>query len=215
MEELIPILHFYRIVRLWWVVVLAALLGGAAGYGVFRLRPPLYEATAVFYVTIDFDKVAGGPLSQYDEDLALSVMQKGLLYSPSLHERIVKSPAFRPTGLTYKTWIESITLERQHAFWKARVRHTDPEIARILVNQWAEFGYQDLMSMREEGSIPDYIVIEPPVLADKPYETTNYGMNQMVLAGSLVGFIIALFLSSWLASRVGSVDENADMPIAS
>jgi hypothetical protein len=214
MDELIPILHLYRIIRLWWVIVLAAVLGGTVGYAVNRLRPPLYEATAVFHVTIDFNKVEGGPLSQYDEDLALSVMQKGLLYSPSLHERMVKSPAFRPTGLTYKTWIESITLEREHAFWKARVRHVDPATAQILVNQWAEFGYQDLMSLKEGGNIPDYVVIEPPVLADKPHKPANYGMNQMVLAGCLVGFIIGLFLSSWLATRMRSVDGAVETPIA-
>jgi hypothetical protein len=201
MNEFVPVLHFQRIVRLWWIVVLAILLGGSSGYTFYRFRTPLYEATAVFYVTIDFDEVEDGPLSQYDEDLALSVMQQVLYYSPEVNEEIVASPAFKAAGLTYDSWVDSVILEREHAFWKIRVRNHSPEAARDLVNLWAKLGYEQLLSLKEQGEVADYIVLEPPVLAELPQKPTHYGMSQLVLAGSLIGFVIGILLSDGFARR--------------
>jgi hypothetical protein len=201
MSEFVPILHFNLIVRIWWVVVLATFIGGVFGTLVYRIRSPLYEATATFYVTIDYDKVAGGPLSQYDEDLALSIMQQVLYYSPEVQAEIAQSPAFKAAGLTDESWSDSIILEREHAFWKIRVRNHSPEAAEALVNLWAELGYQNLVSLKEQGKIPDYIVLEPPVLADLPQKPTAYGLNQLILAGSLIGFVIGVLLSDGLAKR--------------
>jgi hypothetical protein len=208
MNEFVPILHFYRIVRFWWVVLLSILLGGAAGYVIYRSGAPLYEATATFYVTIDFDRVEGGPLSQYDEDLALSVMQQVLYYSPEVQEKIIASPEFAEASFTQESWIDSIILEREHAFWKIRVRHHSPEAAQSLVNLWAELGYSHLVSLKEAGDIPDYIILEPPVPAELPQDPTSYGMNPLILAGSTIGLIAGIFLSNALAERSRGADRS-------
>ena len=201
MNEWIPMNYFERTIRLWWVVALCAFLGGAAGYLLHLTRPPLYEATATFQVIIDFSKLGEQPLTQYDEDLALSVVEKILFYNPTIHEKMQAEPDFQAAGLDYFEWARNIRLERQHAFWKLRFRHADPAVAQTLVNRWAELGYQEMLAWEDAGKVHNYLVFSPPTLADLPQEPVVYGRNQMVLAGCLIGFIIGILLATWLGRK--------------
>lgn len=206
MNEFIPIQHFYRIVRLWWVVVLAVLLGGGIGYIVHLFRPALYEATASIYVAIDFDKVEGGPLTQYEEDLVLSIVQQ-VFFTPEVREAMTSSREYLSAGLDIYEWSRNIRVEREHGFWKIRARNTNPRFAQVLVNKWAELGYQHLNYLQEIGEIPDYVLLEPPIPAELPLKPTNYGRNQLVLAGCLICFVIGILMSDWLAWRLNKSNE--------
>jgi hypothetical protein len=200
MNEFIPILHFYRIVRLWWVVVLTMLLGSLMGYIVHRINPPVYEATASIFVGIDFDKVDGSPLTQYDEDLALSIVYD-VFFTPEVRTAMVNSREYQSSGLDIYEWSRAIRVEREHAFWKVRARLTNPEYAQLLVNKWTELGYLHLQSLRETGEIPDYIMLEPPIPAELPHTPKNFGLNQLLLVGGLIGLILGTILSDWLMLR--------------
>lgn len=206
MNEFIPIQHFYRIVRLWWLVVLAVFLGGGIGYIVHLFRPALYEATASIYVGIDFDKVAGGPLTQYDEDLVLSIVQD-VFFTPEVREAMTSSSEYLSAGLDIYEWSRNIRVEREHGFWKIRARHTIPKFAQVLVNKWTELGYQHLNYLQENGEIPDYVLLEPPIPAELPLKPVNYGRNQLVFAGCLIGFIIGTLMSDWVAWRLDKSSE--------
>ncbi len=81
MQEFAPLQHFNRILHLWWVMLVAALIGGLVGFIFSRLHPPLYQASATFSVNIDLDKVPVQPLELYDEDIALSNTQ-AVLFRP-------------------------------------------------------------------------------------------------------------------------------------
>jgi hypothetical protein len=194
MNEYILIERFYRLARLWWLIVLAALLGSLVGYLLHTSRPPIYEATAIFEANIDFSRLEGVALTQYDEDLALSTMSQALYYSPELYDRLIPHPTFQASGMDYYTWIPSVTIERQHAFWKLRFRHPDPQIAQSLVNLWAELGDGLIREWQAAGKFPDYVVVSTPRLADLPLEPAIYGRNQMMFASTLLGMLVGIAL---------------------
>lgn len=206
MNEFIPIQHFYRIVRLWWVVVLAVLLGGGMGFIVHLFRPAVYEATASIYVSIDFDKVESDTLTQYDKDLVLSIVQQ-TFFTPEVREAMIGSTEYQSAGLDIHEWNRSVSVEREHAIWKIRVQHTNPKFAQVLVNKWAQLGYQHLSYLQEKGEIPDYVLLESPIPAELPLKPTNFGRNQLVLAGCLIGFIIGSMISDWLGWRLNKSGE--------
>jgi uncharacterized protein involved in exopolysaccharide biosynthesis len=200
-NEFVPIEHFYRILKYWWIVALFIIIGGAVGYVIHLLQPPVYEATAVFHVTIDFSKVGDIQLSQYDEDLALSVVEQIVYYNNEIHDLIQQEPAFQEAELDFFAWVKNITLERRHAFWRISYKHMDPYVAQALVNRWAELGYEAMSSRQEAGEVASYVVFSPPALAELPQEPAMYGRNQMIVAGSLIGFIIGILFTDWYAYR--------------
>ena len=207
MNEFTPIDHFYRVTRLWWVIVLSVFLGGITGFSMHLSNPPLYQATASMYVGIDFDKVDGEPLTQYDEDLGLSIVQQ-VFFTPEVREAMTNSREYQSSGLDIYEWSQAIRVEREHAFWQIRASLPNPKLAQVLVNKWAELGYRHLISLREKGEIPDYIMVEPPIPAELPHNPKNFGLNQLVLAGSLIGFIIGSLLSDWLAWRLNGSSQG-------
>ncbi len=202
MNEIVPMEHFFQILRAWWVLALCMVLGGVGGYIFHSTHPAIYEATASFYVTLDFSEIGEMPLTQYDEDLALSVVRDVVFHNPELHEQVVTDPVFQASGLDRSTLIRNISIEREHAFWKLHFRYTDPRVARDVVNRWAELGYEALLSWKEEGKMAAYIRFDPPGLADLPQSPTHYGLNRLILAGSLIGFVVGVLVcdrvSQWL-----------------
>ena len=56
------------IIRRWYVVAMAGIVGGVAGLLYSLAQPPVFDAFAVLTVALNFDLTQ--PLSQYDKDLA-------------------------------------------------------------------------------------------------------------------------------------------------
>ena len=93
-------------------------------------------------------------------------------------------------------------IERRHAFWELRFRHTDAAFAQALVNMWAQRGYQSMLQMQADGLAPAYVVYGPPTLARKPLQPVYYATNKLVLAGSLVGWLAGLLFVELAARRM-------------
>jgi uncharacterized protein involved in exopolysaccharide biosynthesis len=53
-QEFSPRESLERIFARWWIVVAMAILGGVVGWAFHFFHPPVYEATAVLTVTMDF-----------------------------------------------------------------------------------------------------------------------------------------------------------------
>ncbi len=68
-QEFSPRESLERAFERWWVIVLLTALGGMAGWAFHFFLPPVYEATAVITVNMDFQK---GKLTQYEEDYAFN-----------------------------------------------------------------------------------------------------------------------------------------------
>ncbi len=198
-EEFVPINHFNRILRLWWVVVVFAVSGGVIGFVVHRTKPPVYEAKAVFMASIDFNKIdfmhpkPGTPVpyefTQYDEDVSLVVVES------ALHQVIPQVVTFaQQNGLALDNTglVNLATIERKHAYWELRFRSPDPALAQKIANYWAQAGYAQLQASQKAGQIPPYIFFTLDQLAELPISPMYFQTNSFVLAGMVIGLVIGI-----------------------
>jgi hypothetical protein len=194
MSEFSPIEYFSRLMKTWWLIVVAAFLGGFLGYLFHRARPPIYEATASYYVTIDSTKMPELPSLQYqyDEDLALAMTQAALM-DQGVQSRVIEKAGAQNISIDLVNLQENSGIERKHAFWYLHYRHSDPALAQIVVNLWAEEGYKLMRAWQESKTLLDYVIFAPPRLATLPRRPSLYHQNQVVLAGALIGLLAGIF----------------------
>jgi len=193
MNEFVPLEHFYFFIRYWWVVVIATIIGGVAGFFFSRMHTPQYEAAATFYINVDLSKVKEPPLPLHDEDLALSMIQGALLHHQVVEDLVQELKKSNPELDTVKL-LANHTLERKNAFWELRYRDPDPFMAQKIVNLWAEKGYQEYLVQKSDGTIPSYVISTEPLLSGKPDKPIVFPPNQLILAGSALGFVIGLLV---------------------
>ncbi len=198
-DEFIPLDHFNRIIKLWWLVSLLAIIGGLTGLIITRIKPPLYEAQAVFTASIDFNKVnfmhppsptpVPYQLTQYDEDISLAVVDS------SLREVVPQVVTFaQQNGLSVDAdgLTNMSSIERKHAFWELHFRYTDPVLVQKIVNYWAQLGFSNLQAKQKAGQLPAYIFVELTQLAEVPKKPTYFQTDSFVLAGGMIGLVIGI-----------------------
>jgi hypothetical protein len=200
-EEFEPYAHVSRTLKFWWVLVLFAVVGGMAGFGVHRLQAPVYEATAVILASIDFNKIdfmnlpvttpAPYRFSQNDEDISLYVVNSTLVLE---EPRVLAYAQSIGIPLDDASLKKNSTIERRDADWELRFRSTDPLAAQKIVNYWVQIGYSDLQAKLKAGEFPEYLFFDLIHLADVPTSPTYYQTNSFVLAGGVIGWVAALLL---------------------
>jgi uncharacterized protein involved in exopolysaccharide biosynthesis len=197
-NEFSPYEYFNRVIDLWWLVALATILGGAFGYIFYHLHPPSYEATANYIVTIDLNHfpIQGvkEDMLQYNEDMALNIT-KGVLLSQEVQDNVIGQLKTLGIYLTENDLLQNYTIERKQDIWELRYRSQDPLDAQEVVNTWANIGYQAMLSWQESGKAANYVVFQPPTMADIPQEPVLYDRNKVILAGAMIGFIIGILIS--------------------
>lgn len=214
MDEFLPVQHFYRISRLWWLVVVATLIGTACAYIFHRFNPPEYEATATLQVSIDLVQlpfladISGNKL-QYNEDLALSTTELAFR-SPETYQAVVTRCEAQglPIPDVHMLYANH-SLERRHANWQLHYRHTDPQVAKEVVNIWTELAYETMITWQATGEIPEYLLVKAPILADLPEEPFLYDLYRLLLAGGLIGLMIGILLSDALARKDNASQTNS------
>jgi uncharacterized protein involved in exopolysaccharide biosynthesis len=204
MDEFIAIEALHRFYRSWWLLAISAVIGGLGGYVFHLSNPPIYEAVATFFVSIDFSKLGELPLTQYDEDIALAATE-WILFSPEVTNQVIDEAQNKNIILDLDALNQGGSIERRHAFWELRFRNPNPSLAQEVVNLWAETGYQAMVLWQEEGRIVDFVTFQPPTLAGLPNNPSILGRFQVVLAGSLIGLIVGL-----LFVEVKIVRQNSD-----
>jgi len=120
--------------RRWWVIVLLTVLGGIAGWSFHFFRPPLYEATAVVTVNMNFQKVK---LTQYEEDYAFNAAG-AIAASTEVKNQIVAASQTHEVSITSDQLQQQMFLERKQSVWEFHIRNQNPEIAAELANLWVE-----------------------------------------------------------------------------
>ena len=200
-DIMVPMITFNRLLSGWWKIVLLAVLGGLIGLGVSTLIPPMYEAEATFHASIDFTQINfdnmvgeyGYPLifTQYDEDLALQVVERVLLAERGEALKFAKTLDPELDGQTF--W-DNKQIQRYLGRWQLRYRHQDPAIAQAIVNYWAEIGMQALEVAQETGQAESFVMIDLVSEADLPQTPIYRSRTSLVLAGMLVGLIGGIIL---------------------
>jgi len=200
-EEFEPVEHISRLIKFWWVLVLCAALGGAAGLMINRFKAPVYEAQAIFMTIIDFNKIdfthppANTPepyqFSQYDEDLSLALVQTSLI---RVEPQVVDFAKQNGLSIDIAGLTETSTVERYHAYWYVRFRDSDPALAQKMVNYWAQAGFADMQAKQKANELPTYILFDLIQLAELPKSPTYLQTNSFVLAGIVIGLIAGILL---------------------
>ncbi|MCX8025642.1 MAG: hypothetical protein N3A60_10600, partial [Thermanaerothrix sp.] len=123
-----------RVLRWWWLVLLGAFLGALCGWFVHALKPPVYEAQAVFSAAIDYTQT--GLMTQFEQDQALNAVGH-LIASGEVLERVVAKSQAAGLSLTVADLRRMGNVERQVDAFILRLRTTDAQQAAYLANLWA------------------------------------------------------------------------------
>ncbi len=200
-QEFEPYEQIAHILKFWWFLVLCAILGGLAGLAAHRVKPPLYEAAAVFSANIDFNKIdfyhppkptpAPYKLTQYDEDITILAVQVSLV---KVQPQVIAFAQANGWALDADGLKARSTIERKHDVWEVRVRSTDPQIAQKLVNYWAQAAFADLQEREKAGKLPVYLLYDLVQLADLPSQPHYFQTNVFVFAGGVVGILASILL---------------------
>ncbi len=135
-DMLDPISSLKNIFHSWWKIVLIAYIFSLVGLVASYLLPAKYQAQAVFTASIDFTEVnfenlvdeKGDPVefTQYDEDLALQVVERALM--GDMDEAFAYAQTLDPS-LTLDEFERDSQISRYQAKWYLRYRHASPEVA--------------------------------------------------------------------------------------
>ena len=190
-----PIESYKRLLERWWVIIVIAFIGGLLAFGISFLKPEKYQAEAIFNASIDFTEInfenlqdEGGEqktFTQYDEDLAVQVVQRMLLETKDAAFQYAQS--FDPT-LDLKTFDRNYQIRRSHALWYLRYRHQNPHTAQAIVNFWAEKGWEALQEAQENDRAEDFVIVDLVTSASLPQAPIYHNRNNLILAGTFMGF---------------------------
>ena len=191
-----------QLFRRWWIILVVAILGGLVGFGISMSLKPIYQAEAIFNASIDFTEINyenlvgeyGDPLvfTQYDEDLAVQIVQRILLSQKD--EAYAYAVSLDPE-LTWKDFLKNYQVQRYHAHWYLRYRHEDPGVAQAIVNYWADESMISLQAAQESGKAEPFVIVDYVSEAVLPQAPTYHNRNTLVLAGTVIGFVIGILLA--------------------
>lgn len=124
----------------WYLMPLLSLLGAVVGWGIHQIQPPLYEARAIFTVSINYnqpdilDKIDD---THYAEDQMVVSAMAGMRATEVLNQVAIEAAKY---GVTPEDLVvgKRIFIERKTAEVYLIVRHADPQVAVDLANLWAE-----------------------------------------------------------------------------
>lgn len=134
------------ILKRWLVVVLFTLLGGAVGWIFHQLQPPVYEARAIFTISINYsqpDLLDSLDSDHYAEDQMISAAMNIFVSSPVITNMTLDAASLNlaPGDIALD---KRIFIERRQAEVTLVVRHEDPQKAAGLANIWAQRGLEAL-----------------------------------------------------------------------
>ncbi|BBB48261.1 hypothetical protein [Pelolinea submarina] len=117
----------------WYFLVAGMIVGGLLGWGAAMLKAPVYEANAVFTITIDYTQT--GALSDIEEDQAMRGVGD-IIFS----EEVISSALARleAEGLTLSKdeFYDDAIFDREEFRWAIRYRDADPQLAYQVLHAW-------------------------------------------------------------------------------
>ncbi|MCB2209435.1 hypothetical protein KQH62_00955 [bacterium] len=199
--EIDPLQSLKNLLRNWWKIILIAYVGALVGLVASYLMPVKYQAGAVFSASIDFSQInfenllgeREQPLTftQYDEDLALQVVNRFLLQEQSAALAYAQS---LDSSIDLAQFSRDSQIQRYNAEWYLRYRHANPEIAQQIVNYWANQAFEALQTAQANGNAESFVIVDLVAEAPLPQEPLYHNRGTLVLCGALIGLILGVLL---------------------
>jgi hypothetical protein len=139
-QEFSPYNPLQRVVSRWWIVLSLMISGALVGFGFHFILPPIYEASAIISVNLDFPKAI---LTQTEEDDAFN-SASGIINSSSVMNNVIAEAAREGFSLTPPQFHRDFYLEGRLSVWSLLVRERDPKAAAALANIWAQISMDAL-----------------------------------------------------------------------
>lgn len=133
-QEFSPRQSIERALMRWWIIVLATVLGGIAGWIFHLFQPPVYEATATITVTMEFNK---WELTQAEEDLAFNSAED-IITSTQVKNQIIAEASTDGFPMDIYQLQQRMYYERKLSIWELHIRDRNPKLTAVLANIWAD-----------------------------------------------------------------------------
>ena len=121
----------------WWLVTLLVFFGGLAGWLLFLIQPPNYEAKVSVLVNVDFSDT--GALTQFEEDAMMDAVG-GVFKANDVIQRTLTKAEKEDIHFDIQDFKRISFVERRLGTWEMRVQHRSPEVAMQLANLWLKEG---------------------------------------------------------------------------
>jgi uncharacterized protein involved in exopolysaccharide biosynthesis len=123
------------ILRRWWLIVISMIVFGIFALVLSNFISPLYEASAVYSVTIDYTET--GALSDIQEDQAMKGVGN-LIDSDEVIEKTLDTLNKHSLQITRDQFEKGSTLDREEFQWTIRYRSSDPILSKDIIQTWME-----------------------------------------------------------------------------
>ncbi len=120
----------------WKVTAALMITGGLLGLLVSQVRPPIFESSAAFSVTIDYTLT--GALTDIQEDQAMRGVGSVILSDLVIDNTLSTINKESVSDLNRADFLENSFLDREEFRWTLRYRDPDPKIAEMAVDAWSE-----------------------------------------------------------------------------
>jgi hypothetical protein len=134
----------------WYWLVTAMIIGGLLGWGVSTLKKPIYEANAVFTVTIDYTQT--GALTDVEEDQAMRGVGD-IIFSDEVVSATLAALQQEGLELSRDEFFDDAVFDREEFRWAIRYRDVNPEIALQVITAWQEQADRILKSSLEHARL--------------------------------------------------------------
>ena len=109
------------------------ILGGLLGWGAAMLKAPVYEANAVFTVTIDYTQT--GALSDVEEDQAMRGVGD-IIFSEEVIDAALERLEEEGLTLSKDEFYDDAIFDREEFRWAIRYRDADAQLAYQVLHAW-------------------------------------------------------------------------------
>jgi hypothetical protein len=136
----------------WYVLVVAMIIGGLLGWGATLLKAPVYEANAVFTVTIDYTQT--GALTDVEEDQAMRGVGD-IIFSDEVVSAALEHLQDEGLALSRDEFFDDAVFDREEFRWAIRYRDADPQLAHQVLHAWetvADEVLQDSLLHARQGA---------------------------------------------------------------
>ena len=117
----------------WTILVAGMILGGLLGWGAAMLKTPVYEANAVFTVTIDYTQT--GALSDIEEDQAMRGVGD-IIFSEEVIDATLERLEGEGLILSKDEFYDDAIFDREEFRWAIRYRDANPQLAYQVLHAW-------------------------------------------------------------------------------